>query len=68
MGVDPTAARAGVGTRLLEEACRRFRSAGVASVRTMVVRNDIPVLAFFRASGFVAGSFVQLETRLENEP
>jgi GNAT superfamily N-acetyltransferase len=68
VGVDPTGVRAGVGTALLEEACRRFRSAGVTSVRTMVVRNDIPVLSFFRASGFVAGSFVQLEAKLEEGP
>lgn len=61
VGVDPSALRHGVATALLTEACHRFRSAGVSTVRTMVRRNDIPVLAFFRASGFSGGPYVQLE-------
>jgi ribosomal protein S18 acetylase RimI-like enzyme len=61
VGVDPSAARRGVATALLDEACHRFRAAGVSTVRTMVKRNDIPVLAFFRASGFSGGPYVQLE-------
>ncbi|HEX9637344.1 MAG TPA: GNAT family N-acetyltransferase [Acidobacteriota bacterium] len=65
IGVEPTALRSGIGSRLLVESCRRFRAAGVARVRTMVVRNEVPVLAFFRSNGFVAGSFVQLEVDLE---
>ena len=65
IGVDPDHLRKEVATRLLAEASRRFRSAGVRTVRTMVRRNDVPVLSFFRASGFVGGSFVQLELDLE---
>jgi len=65
IGVEPAALRAGVGGRLLAECCRRFLAAGVPRVRTMVARNDVPVLAFFRSNGFVAGSFVQLEVDLE---
>jgi len=61
VGVDPTALRQGVATALVTEACRRFRAADVSTVRTMVRRNDIPVLAFFRASGFAGGPYVQLE-------
>ncbi|MGE0455070.1 MAG: N-acetyltransferase family protein [Vicinamibacteria bacterium] len=61
VGVDPAHLRAHVGSALLERACRRFRAAGVARVRTMVRRNDVPVLAFFRSSGFAGGSYVQLE-------
>ena len=61
VGVDPTCLRARAGTALLEKACRAFKGAGVARVRTMVRRNDVPVLAFFRASGFAGGSYVQLE-------
>jgi hypothetical protein len=41
-----------------------FRSAGVATVRTMVRRNDVSLLAFFRSNGFVGGSFTQLELGL----
>lgn len=61
VGVDPVRLRCGVGSALLAEACRRFRRAGVEHVRTMVRRTDVPVLSFFRASGFVGGPFVQLE-------
>ncbi|HET9480880.1 MAG TPA: GNAT family N-acetyltransferase [Candidatus Polarisedimenticolia bacterium] len=65
VGVDPGQLRAGVATGLMEEACRRFRRAGVSTVRTMVRRDDVPVLSFFRASRFAGGTFVQLERGLE---
>ncbi len=61
VGVDPVHARSGVGTSLLSAACDAFRQRGVRTVRTMVRRNDVPVLAFFRTSGFSGGPFVQLE-------
>lgn len=61
VGVRPDRQRSGVATRLLEEAGRRFRAAGVRTLRTMVHRSDIKVMSFFRASRFVGGSFVQLE-------
>ncbi len=65
VGVDPEHLREDVGSALLAEICRRFRDAGIATVRTMVRRNDVPVLSFFRANGFVGGPFVQLEVNLE---
>jgi ribosomal protein S18 acetylase RimI-like enzyme len=65
VGVDPEASRRGAATALLEEAQRRFKAMGVSRVRTMVRRNDVPVLAFFRASGFQGGAFVQLERSLD---
>lgn len=65
LAVDPEHLRGGVASALLAEACRRFRTAGVRSVRTMVGRSNVPVLSFFRASGFVGGSFVQIELDLE---
>jgi ribosomal protein S18 acetylase RimI-like enzyme len=61
VGVDPSRLHMGVASALLAEACRAFRGAGVSRVRTMVRRNDIPVLAFFRSAGFSGGSYVQLE-------
>lgn len=65
VAVDPSAGREGVGSRLLAEACARFRDGGVPRVRTMVRRNDVPVLAFFRGNGFRGGPFVQLELDLD---
>jgi len=64
VGVDDAHARGRVASRLLAECCRRFRDEGVGRVRTMVLRNNVPVLSFFRANGFVAGSFVELELEL----
>jgi ribosomal protein S18 acetylase RimI-like enzyme len=68
VGVDPGHLRKSVATGLLALACRRFKAAGIQTVRTMVGRNNVPVLSFFRANGFVGGSFVQLELDLEGEP
>ncbi len=61
VGVDPACARRGVASALLAEAVKRLRATGVTAVRTMVRRNDMPVLTFFRTNGFAAGPFVQLE-------
>jgi ribosomal protein S18 acetylase RimI-like enzyme len=61
VGVDPGRARQGIATALLREAVRRLRASGVATVRTMVRRNDVPVQTFFRTNGFAAGPYVQLE-------
>lgn len=66
IGVDPRQVRRGVASALLEAACDRFRAAGVTQVRTMVRRTDIPVLSFFRASGFAGGPFAQLERDVDD--
>ena len=68
VGVDPAHSRQGVASSLLAEARRRFRQAGVRTMRTMVRRDDVPVLSFFRSSGFVGGSFVEMEADLEEAP
>lgn len=65
VGVDPRGLRAGVGSALLQAAADAFRTKKVARVRTMVRRSDVPVLSFFRASGFEGGAYVQLEKDLE---
>ncbi len=67
VGVDPGRLRDGVGTLLLEEAARRFRSTGVKRVRTMVRGTEDSMYSFFRAGGFGGGSFIQLELDLEGE-
>jgi len=67
VGVDKGDLRHGVASSLLAEACRRFEQAGIAQVRTMVRRNDVPVLSFFRSNGFTGGSFVQLELDLGDQ-
>ena len=65
VGVEEGWLRRGVASLLLEATCHRFRGMGVERVRTMVQRNDVPVLSFFRSSGFVGGPYVQLELGLQ---
>lgn len=64
VGVDEAWRRRGMAGVLLEGALKRFRALGVTKVRTMVRRNDVPVLSFFRASRFVGGPYVQLEREI----
>jgi len=61
VGVDPEFTRAGVASALLREGCARLRATGVAVVRTMVRRTNVPVLTFFRTNGFAGGPYMQLE-------
>jgi len=61
IGVDPAFTRAGVASALLREGCGRLRATGVSVIRTMVRRNNVPVLTFFRTNGFAGGPYVQLE-------
>ena len=65
IGVDPNSERRGVASLLLAEAAARFQAQGVPRIRTMVRRNEVPVLAFFRSNGFRGGPFVQLELDIE---
>jgi len=67
VGVLPELTREGVASWLLAEATNRFERAGVSKIRTMVRRKDLPVLRFFRSSGFVGGPFSQLELDLEKD-
>lgn len=55
----------GLGTHLFDAICRHFREAGVGHVRTMVARDNIPIHAFFRSQGMIAGPFLELEKRLD---
>jgi len=54
----------GVGSKLLNELCERFRRVGITTVRTMVVRQNHDLLAFFRSQGMMAGPYQQLEFEL----
>lgn len=64
VGVHPSRLRAGIAKSLLDEATARFEEMGVKLVRTMVRRDDVPVLTLFRNEGFVAGPFIELEKPL----
>ena len=64
INVDPDTRLGGIGTRLFDEVCARFRAAGVRSVRTMVNRRDHLILSFFRSQGMMAGPSLELEMEM----
>lgn len=64
--IRPKARLKGVGSELFNAICSRFRESGVVNIRTMIARDNTPVLSFFRSQGMAAGPFIELETALEN--
>lgn len=68
VGVDREHLRRRFASLLLADAVKRFRKLGMTKVRTMVARADVPVLSFFRSSGFIGGPYVQLEMDIESDP
>jgi ribosomal protein S18 acetylase RimI-like enzyme len=64
VGVDPDHGGMGLGRRLRDEAVRRFGALGVRAIRTMVRKDNVRVLRFFRDAGFTAGPFMELELEL----
>jgi hypothetical protein len=49
---------------LIEAITDCFRRAGVRTLRTMLARDDLLNLRFFRSQGMMAGPFIQLEKEL----
>jgi ribosomal protein S18 acetylase RimI-like enzyme len=66
INVDPKARLAGIGTRLLHALSAAFRRMGVRKMRTMLARDNILILSFFRSQGMTAGSLIPLEMDLED--
>jgi ribosomal protein S18 acetylase RimI-like enzyme len=65
LSVRPGARLAGIGSRLLEAICAKFRRLGVTKVRTMLARDNQLILSFFRSQGMMAAPFIPLEIELE---
>lgn len=65
LAVDPDARLSGVGQAMFRAIVAEFRQAGVDKMRTMVARNDLLPLRFFRSEGMMAGPYIQLEMDLE---
>ena len=66
INVDPASRLGGVGTRLLQGLCAAFRRIGVRKMRTMLARDNVLILSFFRSQGMTAGSLIPLEMDLED--
>lgn len=54
----------GVGSRLFDAICAGFREAGVRTVRTMLSKDAVLLMSFFRGQGMRAGPFIELEKSL----
>jgi GNAT superfamily N-acetyltransferase len=65
LSVDSHARLHGVGEALFEAISVEFRNIGVSKLRTMVARDSLLNLMFFRAEGMMAGPYVQLEKDLD---
>jgi len=65
ISVEPDRRVSGVGTMLFEALCDRFRENGVATVRTMLARDDTLIMSFFRSQGMMAGPYIELEAALD---
>jgi len=61
IGVRPDAREAGIGAALLEAITADFRRLGVATVRTLIARDNQLVLSFFRSQGMMAAPVIPLE-------
>ena len=61
IGVPAQARETGVATRLLEAITAAFRRQGVATVRTLIARDNRLVLSFFRSQGMTAAPVIPLE-------
>ena len=61
ISVRPDAREARVGTALLEAMTADFRRLGVATVRTLIARDNRLVLSFFRSQGMMAAPVIPLE-------
>jgi ribosomal protein S18 acetylase RimI-like enzyme len=53
-----------IGTRLFDEICNVFLSAGVEKVSTLIERDNDLVLAFFRSQGMIFGRYIEMEKEL----
>ena len=65
LSVDARARLRGVGQALFAAISDEFRKAGVKKMRTMVVRDNLLHLMFFRGEGMMAGPYIQLERVLD---
>jgi len=63
--VHPQFRLAGLGTRLVAAMADWFRKEGVATMRTILARDNVLILSFFRSLGMTTGPFIPLEIDLE---
>ena len=65
LSVEPDVRLRGTGSALLDAISAEFKKAVVSKMRTMVERNTVLQMLFFRSEGMMAGPYLQLEKDLE---
>jgi len=65
LSVEPKVRLAGIGSALFAAISEEFKKAGVCKMRTMVARDSMLPLQFFRSEGMMAGPYLQLEKDLD---
>ena len=65
LAVSPDTRQMGIGQQMFEEISKRLKQAGVATVRTMVNRDDKLTLSFFRSLGLCTGKYIELEKQID---
>ncbi len=64
LSVSPRFREMGIGKRMFDEICACLKKIGVATVRTMVDREDRLILSYFRGMGFRSGRYIELEKQI----
>ncbi|VAX04974.1 Hypothetical acetyltransferases BadL [hydrothermal vent metagenome] len=64
--VDPDTRLSGVATVMFNTICQCFRQAGIDKIHTMIDRDNITVMAFFRSQGMMAASTIPLQLSLSD--
>ncbi len=69
LDVDPEVRQAGVASQLLAALNASLKRAGVRKLRTLLARDNMLILSFFRSQGMMAAPLISLELDLlENNP
>lgn len=66
ISVDFPARLVGVGSTLMDAMLDHFRAAGVATVRTMISRENHLIMSFFRSYGMRAGPYIEMEMGMDD--
>ena len=64
--VQPEYRQRGVASRMLDVLCEGLRTSGVRKLRTMLSRDNVLILSFFRSQGMRTGPFIPLEMDLDD--
>ena len=64
LSVEPDVREQRVGETLLGAVSEEFRKAGMDKMRTMVARDNLLTMSFFRGEGMMAGPYIELEKDL----